>query len=449
MGALRVDRRRFLAGAGAGIALATIPGARAFALQSAASPWPTVEAFVPRFVGEHPIPGALIALGRGQEAPVYYADGVAALGSEHLVDANTLWRIYSMTKPVTGMATMMLIEDGAMGLDQNIADFLPGFAAPQVLIDPDNSLETRAASGPITIRHLLTHTAGLGYTIITTGPLLAEYQRLGLEPAVIMHEAPEVVARRPQSLEEFADRLATLPIIADPGTKWSYSVSIDLLGRIIEIASGMPFDAFLQQRIFTPLDMRDTFFQVPAEKTGQMTASYTIRDGVPIQVDPAVGSVYAQPPRYPYGGAGLVSSARDYDRFLTMLLGEGALGDVRIMGTETARLAMSDLLAPGVDKTGMYYQSGFGAGGRVTTEPGAAGEGIGTYGWGGAAGTVAWVDRANNLRASGYVQNLPSEVTPFRAGVLGSVYADLHVSRVFAAGLELRGSLNEDGRDAD
>ncbi|MEM8697148.1 MAG: serine hydrolase domain-containing protein [Pseudomonadota bacterium] len=424
MRGIRMDRRQMLGGLGAGLALATMP-ARAVAAFNDAAHWPTVAEFVPRFVSEHPIPGALIALGRGQAEPDYFADGTVALDSENAVDAETLWRIYSMTKPVTGIATMMLIEDGAITLDQNIADFLPGFAEPRVLTDPENSLETRASNGPITIRHLLTHTAGLGYSIVTTGPLLAEYQRLGLEPGVIMHEEPEVVATRPASLEEFADRLATLPIIADPGTKWSYSVSIDLLGRIIEIAAGVPFDTFLQQRIFAPLDMHDTFFQVPADKTDRMTASYTIRDGAPILIDPAEGSVYALPPRYPYGGAGLVCSARDYDRFLTMLLGEGALGDVRIMSTETARLAMSDLLPPDIDKTGMYYESGFGAGGRVTIEPGAAGEGVGTFGWGGAAGTIAWVDRTNDLRVSGYVQNLPSEVTPFRAGVLGSVYADL------------------------
>lgn len=425
MGAIRMDRRQLLGGIGAGLALTTLPG-RVLAALDGGPAWPTVASFVPRFVSEHFVPGALIALGRGQDTPTYFADGTVALDSEAAVDADTLWRIYSMTKPITGIATMMLIEDGAIGLDQNIADFIPGFAEPRVLTDPENSLDTRAASGPITIRHLLTHTAGLGYTIVTTGPLLAEYQRLGLEPGVIMHEAPEAVAHRPDSLEEFADRLATLPIIADPGTKWSYSVSIDLLGRIIEIASGMPFGDFLTRRLFAPLGMTDTFFQVPAEKEDRMTASYTLREGEVLPVDPAQGSVYALPPRYPYGGAGLVSSAHDYDRFLTMLLGEGALGDVRVMETETARLAMSDLLPPDIDKTAMYYESGFGAGGRVTIEPGAAGEGVGTFGWGGAAGTVAWVDRANNLRAAGYVQNLPSEITPFRAGVLGSVYADLH-----------------------
>lgn len=421
----RIDRRQLLGGIGASLALAAVP-ARAIAALEGSGPWPRVAEFVPGFVAEHFVPGALIAVGRGLDAPTYYADGTVALDSERLVDADTLWRIYSMTKPITGMATMMLIEDGLISLDQNIADFLPAFADPQVLIDPDNGMETRPASGPITIRHLLTHTAGLGYTIVTTGPLLAEYQRLGLEPGVIMHEPSSVVARRPDSLEEFADRLATLPIVADPGTKWSYSVSIDLLGRIIEVVAGMPFDAFLRQRLFDPLGMSDTFFQVPADKEERMTASYTLFAGEPVRVDPAQGSVYALPPRYPYGGAGLVSSARDYDRFLAMLLGEGALGDVRVMETATAQLAMSDLLPSGVDKTAMYYESGFGAAGRVTIEPGAAGEGIGTYGWGGAAGTVAWVDRANNLRASGYVQNLPSEITPFRAGVLGSVYGDLH-----------------------
>lgn len=425
-----IDRRQLLGGLGAGLALTSLP-VRALAVFDGETAWPSVASFVPRFVAEQPIPGALITVGRGQVAPQYFADGVAAIGSDRLVGPDTLWRLYSMTKPITGMATMMLVEDGTIGLDQDIAEILPAFANMRVLTSPESSLESRPAAGPITVRHLLTHTAGLGYSIISTGPLLREYQQLGLLPFAvgsvqIPGEIPAPGAENsPSSLEEFANRLASVPLIADPGSKWSYSVAQDLLGRVIEVASGVEFGAFLEQRLFAPLGMADTYFQVPQSKIPQMTSNYGFFEGELTLIDPANDSIFARPPPFPFGGAGLVGSARDYDRFLMMLLGEGAVGDTRIMSRETAQLAMSDLLPPGIDKSAMYEPTGFGAAGRVNDSPGAPAGNQGSFGWGGAAGTVAWVDRVNNLRAAGYVQHYPSNATPFRAGLFRSVYADL------------------------
>ncbi|MBC7985921.1 MAG: beta-lactamase family protein [Sphingomonadaceae bacterium] len=425
-----MDRRRFLLGLGATTGLALIgcsPAPRGSAAAPEAAPasaWPATRAYVESFVASQPIPGAIVAVGRGDEPPTYLAAGRVALDSTVLVDANSLWRVYSMTKPVTGIAAMILVGEGRLGLDQNIAELLPEWASPRVLTDPATSLDARPAARPITVRHLLTHTAGLGYTIITQGPLLAEYQRLGLTPA---HLGPDMQPRPdgPQSLDEFSRRLATLPLIADPGARWSYSMSLDLLGRVIEVAAGMPFERFLATRMFAPLGMNDTFFQVPPDKVARMTANYTIADGRATVTDPARGSVYEAEPPYPFGGAGLVSSAHDYDRFLAMLLGEGETQGARIMSAETARLAMSNIVPDGTDMTGMFIPTGFGAGGRVSSVAMPGGEGVGTYGWSGAAGTHAWVDRANNVRAAGFVQHFPYDATDFGQQIARAIYADL------------------------
>jgi CubicO group peptidase (beta-lactamase class C family) len=202
-----------------------------------------------------------------------------------------------------------------------------------------------------------------------------------------------------------ADRLATLPLIADPGSVWSYSVSLDLLGRVIEVASGMPFEEFLQSRMFGPLGMTSTGFQVAAKNVSRMTTNHALIGEIGFPIDPASDSIYAEKPPFAMGGGGLVCSARDYDKFLVMLLGEGALGKVRVMKPETARLGMSNLMPDGrIVEAGFAKGYGFGAGGRVSTGNGVNGEGKGSFGWAGAASTVGWVDPANKLRASGWVQ---------------------------------------------
>ncbi len=434
-------RKLWLTGGAAALAIAAISSAFGQALtppapvQDIAVAADAVPALARAYVADRKAPGIVIAYARGDRAPNVAAAGAIADGADAAkADADSLWRVYSMTKPITGIAAMMLVEDGKLRLDQPVGDFIPGFRSMKVLTDPANSLASRPAARRVTVRHLLTHTAGLGYTIVTKGPLLKEYERLGIVPAAVSRGVePNLRKVRPATLEEFADRVATLPLIADPGTKWSYSIGLDVLARVVEVAGGMPFERFVQTRLFGPLGMKSSYWTVPGGETGRLATNYVWTGENRIPIDPGNESVYASPPSFPYGGAGLVMSARDYDRFLRMLLNEGALDGVRVMKRETVRLAMSDLLPAGVTFQGAPSGSGgdtapkmgFGAGGSVYLESVPGGPGKGTYGWGGAAGTIAWVDPANEVRATVMVNYFPSDKWPLRADSVKAVYADL------------------------
>jgi CubicO group peptidase (beta-lactamase class C family) len=428
MDQMQLDRRQMLAGLLAGGAFVATPAWAKKAKKAVAS-WPAVQAMLDDWVARKLVPGAVSGLARGLEPVTFNSVGKLGFGDSSAITPDSLFRAYSQTKPITGIAAMILVDEGKIKLDQNIADFIPGFANPRVMIDGTKSLESRAANRPITVRNLLTHTAGLGYTIVTKGPLLDAYLKLGLNPAAVSRSTlpgfPKIETA--PSLEEFANRLATLPLIADPGERWSYSVGLDLLGRVIEVASGMPFDAFLSQRIFKPLGMTSSFFQVPAKDMGRLTDNHFLLAGTPIPIDPAKNSVYLDKPAFPFGGAGLVSSPRDFDRFLLMLMGEGAVGKVRILKPETARLAMSNIMPEGAIADGpigamMVKGQGFGAGGRVTLSKGPNGEGVGTFGWGGAASTIGWVDRTNNIRASGWIQLMTQGGQQFPMDLARAIY---------------------------
>jgi CubicO group peptidase (beta-lactamase class C family) len=403
-----LDRRRFLGLASGAGALSLLPASALAQLARDNAPdWPALRAMLDRYVRDVKVPGAVGSIARGTDDAQFLSAGTIGPGDTRAMDADSLFRVYSMTKPITGMAAMMLIEDGKIGLDQDIGDFIPGFKKPRVVIDLEKDLNARAAIRPITVRNLLTHTAGLGYTIVSKGPMLAAYVRLGLNPGALSRSRIPGVANVPTapSLEIFANRLASLPLIADPGTKWSYSVGLDLMGRVIEVASGMPFDRFLKTRIFDPLGMTSTFFRVPASETGRLTSNIAFIPNGTFPIDPGKDSIYSDAPAFPFGGAGLVMSTRDYDRFLLMLAGLGAIGRTRVMKEETARLGMSNLMPQTVSpENGFEKGQGFGAGGRVKTRADAMPSGIGTYGWGGAANTIAWVDPTNRLRACGMVQ---------------------------------------------
>ena len=426
-------KRTWMIGGAAALALATTQtaafGQAATATQTAAP----VEALAKDYVAQNRTQGIVVAYGVGDLAPVFASAGrIAVEADAAAATPDSLWRVYSMTKPITAMAAMMLVEDGKLKLDQPIADFFPGFRTMKVLTDPANSLDSRPATTQITVRHLVTHTAGLGYSIITKGPLLKEYERLGITPAAV-NAALEAQARplRPTSLKEFAERVATLPLIAEPGTKWSYSISLDLLPAIIEAAAGMPYEQFLQTRMLTPLKMTSTYWTVPQSEIGRFATNYAWAGDNRIPFDPAKTSAWLTPPSFPYGGAGLVMSARDYDRFLHMLANGGAVGGVRVMKAETVRLAMSDLLPAGVTFGGAPSGSGgaagpkmgYGAGGSVQLEDVPGGAGKGTYGWGGAAGTVAWVDPSKKIRGTVMVNYFPSDKWPLRADAVKAVYA--------------------------
>ena len=393
-----------------------------------------IQALFDGYVASKKMPGIVGAFGRGPSPTLFVSAGTISLDPGAApAGPDSLWRIYSMTKPITAMAAMLLIEDGKLKLDQPLSDIYPEFARMRVLTSPDTSLESVPATRPITIRMLLTHTAGLSYNISAKGPLLQEYERLGLLPGAI-NQATEGPARRtrPTSLQAFAARVAQAPLIAQPGTKWSYSLGLDLTAAVVEKVSGMSFERFVQTRLFNPLKMRSTFWSVPPSEVGRFADNYLIAGAGPVPLDPAKTSAFLQPPSFPYGGAGLVSSARDYDRFLHMLVDEGTLDGVRVMKPATVRLALSNLLPPGVVFTGVGGATGgtqgppmgYGAGGSVYLADVPGGASKGTYGWGGAAGTIAWVDPVKKIRGTVMVNYFPADRWPVRSDVVKALYAD-------------------------
>ncbi|MFD2782591.1 serine hydrolase domain-containing protein [Novosphingobium pokkalii] len=346
------------------------------------------------------------------------------------VDENSLFRLYSMTKPITGMAAMMLIDEGKLKLDQPIADFLPGFAHMTVLADPAGPVDKVVpATAPITVRNLLTHTAGLGYTIVQTGPIRDAYAKAGIMPFETSrvpvpgfgetHTAP--------SLAAFADNLAQLPLVYQPGTRWSYSVGLDLMGRVIELASGQEFAAFLKARFFDPLGMDSTSFQLARADVPRFTTNYVVADGRLLPIDVAANSIFLDRPAFPFGGAGLISSPRDYDRFLAMLLNGGVFAGKRVMSQRAVDMGTSNLLPPDASTAGTWIAGhGFGAGGRV-----GLGDAAGTYGWSGAAGTIGFISKVGGVRAGFYAQFMPSTTYPFSEAFPQAVRSDVR-ARILA-----------------
>ncbi|MET0180275.1 MAG: serine hydrolase domain-containing protein [Novosphingobium sp.] len=383
-----------------------------------------VAALIERYVGSRKLPGMVATLGSGRAPPQVIARGLEGFTDRDPVTLDSLFRIYSMTKPVTGMAAMILIDEGKLGLDQPLAEILPRFARMRVQVTPDGPLaDLRPAKTAITIRHLLTHTAGLAYPIVQRGPIKAAYEAAGLAPYSFSRlPIPGLErGRAAPSLAAFADRLAEQPLVYEPGTRWSYSVGLDLMGRVIEVVSGQAFGAFLAERFFAPLGMSRTFFQIPPGETRRLTANYAILGGVPVPIDLPDSTIFAAKPPFPFGGAGLVSSPRDYDRFLAMLAGYGAIDGKRVMSERAVRLGTSNLLPPGVSTVGtMVDGHGFGAGGRV-----GVGELAGTYGWAGAAGTIGFVHLPQRLRAALYAQFMPVATYPVHRDFPLAVLADL------------------------
>ena len=441
-----------LAGVGTGLGLLALASAalggqaqlrlqpRPAPVQSAPSPaaalLPATQALFDGYVRDGKMPGVVGAFGIGDLPALFVSAGrIADEPTAAAAGPDSLWRVYSMTKPVTALAAMLLIEDGKLRLDQPVSDFFPGFAHMRVLTSPDTSLDSVPAARPITIRNLLTHTAGLSYNIVAKGPLLREYERLGILPAAVNTQMEaQMRAARPASLAEFATRVATLPLIAQPGTKWSYSIGLDVMGAVIERASGMPFDRFVQTRIFTPLGMTSSYWTVPAGEAGRLATNYAWMGDRRVPLDPGAASVWLRPPSFPYGGAGLVMSARDYDTVLQVIANGGAAHGVRIARPETIATMTSNLLPAGVTFGGLGggtggttapVPMGYGAGGSVYLADGPGGfPGKGTYGWGGAAGTIAFVDPVRHFRATLMVNYFPAEKWPTRADLARALAQD-------------------------
>lgn len=396
--------------------------------------FPNTQALFDGYVQQQKMPGIVGAFGHG-DGPTFFvtAGRIGLEPGAPAADADSIWRVYSMTKPITAMAAMLLVEDGKLGLDDPLSKYFPAFAKMKVLKDPDTSLETVPATRPITIRELMTHSSGLGYQINAKGPLLKEYERLGLVPFAANGETEATARRtRPTSLAVFAERVAQAPLIAQPGTTWHYSMGLDVLAAVIEKASGEKFETFLRRRLLDPLKMTSTDWQVAPGDIGRFATNYAFAGDRLVPMDPARTSVFLQPPSFPYGGAGLTSSASDYDRFLHMLQDEGTLDGVRVMKPETVRLAMSNLLPPGVTFGGigkgtggdMSAKMGFGAGGSVYLADMPGGPSKGTYGWGGAAGTIAFVDPGKRFRGTIMVNYFPGDRWPVREETVKALASD-------------------------
>lgn len=422
----RMNRRHFLSAlAGAAFAAPCLDSRVAWASPRPTRRWTAVQRMIDRYVADKKMAGAAVALSYGGSPLDYLSAGRIALDSAVRFDENSLCRIYSMTKPVTGLAAMMLVERGRIKLDQPVADVLPEFRNLRVAIDAMKNLESRSAVKTMTMRHLLTHTSGLSYWTPLTGEgvLPVAYRERGITPGNY-----GVGLNRPgygpqaKGLVEMVQRVAELPLAFEPGTAWHYSLGLDVMGLVIERVTGKGFDVFLGERLFGPLGMSSTSFQVAARDVARLTTNYTVTpEGLQMR-DPAASSALLKPSTLLAGGGGLVSSTRDFARFGAMLLGHGALGRVRVMKPETARHARSNLLPAGV----VSPFGGFGAGAPVVL-PGLPkiAQPPGTVLHGGAAGTLWWIDPARRGNMVFMTQFTPPNSYPILADMTTAVKADL------------------------
>ena len=318
---------------------------------------------------------------------------------------DAIFRIYSMTKPVTGVAMMILFEEGRWKLDDPVTNYIPEFKNLVVVngVDATGRPIMEPMKRPPTMRELMSHTAGIGYGQNQANP----GDKLFAEKRVL----------QAQGLPQMIQRMSEVPLLYQPGERWSYSAAVDVQGYLVEKLSGMPFGQFLQQRIFTPLKMVDTGFSVPADKVGRIATVYevnagtgklapmTARNGAPL---PDV----TQPPSLESGGGGLQSTLDDYARFAQMIANKGELDGVRILSPATVELMQTNVVPKAVLAKPTYFNSfnetvGFGLDFMVVMDPRQAGrlEGKGTMSWEGAAGTWFWADPANDVIFVGLVQN--------------------------------------------
>lgn len=341
------------------------------------------------------------------------AQGWRVLGDDPL-ERDDVFRIYSMTKPVTSVAAMMLVEEGRLGLDQPLQEILPAFA--DVRVYDDGGL--RPPAGPITIRDLLRHTSGLTYGMFGNTPVDRMY--LDALQALDMDTG--------RTLAETVDVVAGLPLLADPGTLWNYSMSTDVLGRVVEVVSGAGLADFFRTRIFGPLGMDDTAFHVAAEDHHRLLDVYTRQGGGLVAVDAADDSPFNEPPSWHSGGGGLISTPSDYLRFAQMLANEGELGGVRLLRPETVRAMttnqLDEALLP-MRLGGPIPSHGWGLGFAV----GMDGPVEDIYWWAGIANTRFWIDPVEDIVAFAWTQYLPSGGVSLDATLRRIVYESLVESR--------------------
>lgn len=348
---------------------------------------------------------------------------------------DAMFRIYSMSKPITSIALMQLYEKGLFQLNDPVHRFIPAWEDLRVWVDGTaTNFQTRTPDRPMEVRDLLTHTSGLTYGWMGRTPVDGLYRRNGIDRLA------------GNSLEEMCDKLADVPLMFSPGTQWAYSVATDVCGRLVEIISGQPFDQYLAENIFEPLGMHDTGFWVDDAKADRLTDLYTVPSLSPFGVPEGASgddmmlidsngdkSGYRSNPTFLSGGGGLVSTMHDYHRFCSALLNGGELGGQRIIGPRTISYMTQNHLSTGGDLASMgqptfsesnYEGVGFGLGFSVVLDSSRAAVigSPGAFAWGGAASTLFWIDPVEQLIVIGMTQLMPSSAYPIRDELKPMVY---------------------------
>ena len=340
-----------------------------------------------REVTDGHVPGAVALVAREGRIGFFETFGLRDPAATDPMPRDAIFRIYSMTKPIVSVAIMQMVEEGRLQIAEPVAKYIPAFADVKVGVERDGRLERIAPWRPTTVQDLLRHTSGLTYDFVGSSAVQRLY-------------ADAKLARRDQTNEEQAAALAALPLLNQPGTVWDYSRSTDVLGRIIEIVSGLPLGEELSRRIFEPLGMVDTGFGVPVDKQTRLAEPFATdsETGEAVKLLRAVETA-----QFESGGGGLFSTAMDYARFCAMLAGCGTLGTTRILGRATLEFMTADHLGPDVSVGSDLLPPGhgFGLGFAVRTAPGLAGVpgSVGAYYWQGIAGTTFWVDPIEDMFA--------------------------------------------------
>jgi CubicO group peptidase (beta-lactamase class C family) len=363
-----------------------------------------------------------------RDGKVVYLDAVGSRDEGVPMTADTIFRIASMTKPVTSVAAMMLVEDGKISLDDPVSKYIPEFKDPKVLVAgtaEKGSPETKPAASEITVRQLLNHTSGLTYRFFG-GELGNLYAKAGVCDGLSEAEGTN---------EDNTRKIASQPLAFSPGTSWNYSLSTDVLGRVIEVASGRSLDAFFRERIFGPLKMVDTGFVVPPEKKARLAALFEAgpdKTAHRASDEAKTQGTLVYSASYPYsgprtlfsGGAGLTSTATDYARFLRMLLNNGELDGARILKPETVRAMTTNQIGDIPMTLGQVHGDRFGYGFGVAAS-GNVGTSPGSYSWGGFFHTYFWVDPEKKLVGVFMTQLFPSGGTSIQPDFVKAAYGAL------------------------
>jgi CubicO group peptidase (beta-lactamase class C family) len=385
-----------------------LPSAPAESVGLEAAPLYEVDTLLQSYVNDGKLAGIVLIIARDGKIAHSGVYGQMDLESRQTMRRDALFRIYSMSKPITGVALMTLYDEGRFELDDPVARYLPGFEQVKVFDGADgDTIKLIAPKRPVTIRDLMCHTAGLAYGLSRATPVDVMYTDAKL-------------LDRTRNLDSMLERLLKIPLAAQPGEKWMYSIAVDVQGKLIETLSGKPLDEYFVERVFKPLKMPDTAFYVPADKLDRLTVNYGMKDGHLAPLDGSKTSQFATKPALYSGGGGLVSTADDYLRFAQMMLNRGELDGARILRAETVDLMtrnhLADELVPirlgPLPMPNMGFGLDFAV--RVKTDAGEPAGSLGEYGWGGAASTQFFVAPRDNLICIGMTQYMPATMTYFQ-----------------------------------